>query len=247
MACQRGHRPVQEVLRINVWKSVSKNQENPIDIKAHLEILRKVMKSAADFTKIHLRPFIVLFVLSIAIVTWSQYYYVNPDGLQYIGIARLIKLGAWYDTVNGLRGPLISWLLAFLNTLLPELFAARLIVSLCSLLTVLVSWFIVREIIGDKKIRFVAILTIMFMPIIMDSIAKITPDTLLSVMTLLGFYFGMKFIQSPDNKTAGILGIVWAVAYYSKSFGFAFAIVFFILLGLFTFLAYNSKSVMGVS
>lgn len=205
------------------------------------------MKSIADFQKIHLSPFAVFFVLSIAVVAWSRYYYINPDGLQYIGIARLIKLGAWYDTVNAYRGPLISWLMAFLSTFSPELFAVRLIISLGSLLTVLVSWFIIKAIIKDKAIRRIAILTIMFMPLMMDATAKITPDTLLSVMVLLGFYFGIKFIQTPDYKTAGILGIIWAVAYYSKSFGFVFAIVFFILLGLITLLPYDRKTVLAVS
>jgi hypothetical protein len=200
-----------------------------------------------DITKTQLRPFVVLFIVSIAVVTWSCYYYVNPDGLQYIGIARLIKLGAWYDTVNAYRGPLISWLMAFFSIFSPELFAVRLIISLGSLLTVLVSWFIIKEIIKDKAIRRVGILTIMFMPIVMDATAKITPDTLLSVMVLLGFYFGIKFIQSPDYKTAGVLGIVWAVAYYTKSFGFAYAIVFFVLLGLITLLPFNRKTVISVS
>jgi hypothetical protein len=207
----------------------------------------KIMKSIADFQKIRLRPFAVLFALLIAVVTWSRYYYINPDGLEYIGIARLIKLGAWYDTINGIRSPLISWLMAFLSTFLPELFAARLIVSLASLLTLLVSWFVIKAIIKDKAIKCVAILTIMFMPIIMNATSKITPDTLLSTLTLLGFYFGIRFIQTPDYKTAGILGLIWAIAYYSKSFGFAFAIVFFILLGLFTLLPYNRKTVMAVS
>lgn len=205
------------------------------------------MKSIADFSKIRLRPFVILFVLSIATVTWSSYYYINKDGLQYIGIARLIKLGAWYDSVNAVRGPLISWLMAFLSAFLPELFAARLIVSLSSLLTILVAWFIIKTIIKDKAIRCVAVLTIMFMPLMIDATAKITPDTLLSVMALLGFYFGIKFIQTPDYKTAGILGIIWAIAYYSKSFGFVFAIVFFILLGLITLLPYDRKTVTVVS
>src|SRR4030042_6264174 len=111
------------------------------------------MKSIMDITKTQLRPFVVLFIVSIAVVTWSCYYYVNPDGLQYIGIARLIKLGAWYDTVNAYRGPLISWLMAFFSIFSPELFAVRLIISLGSLLTVLVSWFIIKEIIKDKAIR----------------------------------------------------------------------------------------------
>ncbi|NIT57672.1 MAG: hypothetical protein GWN00_16010 [Aliifodinibius sp.] len=205
------------------------------------------MKSIANISKIRLRPFVILFVLSIAVVTWSRYYYINKDGLQYIGIARLIKLGAWYDTVNAVRGPLISWLMAFLSTFLPELFAVRLIVSLASILTVLVSWFIIKSIIKDKAIRYVAILTIMFMPVIMNTSAKITPDTLLSVVALLGFYFGIKFIQIPDYKTAGILGMVWAIAYYTKSFGFVFAIVFFILLGLMTLLPYDRKTITVIS
>ena len=204
------------------------------------------MKFNAAFQKIRLGPFAALFILSIAVVTWSRFYYVNPDGLQYIGIARLLKLGAWYDTVNAYRGPLISWLLAFLSTFLPELFAARLIVSLSSLLTVLVSWFIIKVIIQDKVLRRVAIFTIMFMPLIMDTTALITPDSLLSVTALLGFYFGIRFIQRPDYRTAGILGIVWAVAYYAKSFGFVFAIVFFILLGLITLLPYDRKTIMVI-
>ncbi len=205
------------------------------------------MKFNAAFQKIRVGPFAALFILSIAVVTWSRFYYVNPDGLQYFGIARLIKLGAWYDTVNGLRGPLISWLIAFLSTFLPELFAARLIVSLSSLLTVLVSWFIIKAIIKDKVLRRVAILTIMFMPVIMDTTALITPDTLLSVMALVAFYFGIRFIRMPDYRTAGILGTVWAFAYYTKSFGFAFAIIFFILLGLLTLLPYDRKTVTVIS
>lgn len=205
------------------------------------------MKFNEAFQKIRVGPFAALFILSIAVVTWSRFYYVNPDGLEYIGIARLLKLGAWYDTVNGLRGPLISWLIAFLSTFLPELFAARLIVSLSSLLTVLVSWFIIKAIIKDKVLRRVAILTIMFMPVIMDTTALITPDTLLSVMALVAFYFGIRFIRKPDYRTAGILGVVWALAYYAKSFGFVFAIVFFILLWFIALLPYERKTATVVS
>lgn len=198
-------------------------------------------------SKIHIRYFVASFVVSIAILTWSRYYSINSDGLQYIGIARLIKLGAWYDAVNGHWGPLISWLIASFSTLLPELFATRLIIALSSLLIPLVSWFIVKTFIQDKGLRYIAIISIMFMPLIMNTTAVVTPDTLLTFISLLGFYFGIRFVRSPDYKTAAMLGLLWAFAYYAKPFGFPFAIVFMFLLWRISSMPYEHKTIIIVS
>jgi len=189
----------------------------------------------------------VLFLLWIAVVTWARYYGVNPDGFAYIGIARLIKLGAWHDAVNAYLGPLISWLLALLSLFVPELLASRLIVASASVVVALVSWFILKESLQNKTLRYIAAVTIMLAPAMIDTTALITPDLLLSIFVLLAFYYGMKFLERAEYKSAALAGLSWGLAYYAKSFGFVFAPIFFMLLWLLAVLPFERRRLMIVS
>jgi len=151
-----------------------------------------------ELASIWIYSLVVLFVLAIAVVVWSCFYSINPEGLQYIGIARLLKSGAWSEAVSGTWGPLLSWLTVVFGAALPELFAIRLIVALGSLLTPFAAWFIIKAVISSPFLRHAALVTVMFMPIIVNSTALITPDTLLSILVLLGFYCGIKFTAAPN-------------------------------------------------
>ncbi|MGD1041635.1 MAG: glycosyltransferase family 39 protein [Sedimentisphaerales bacterium] len=196
---------------------------------------------------INLRLLSVVFLLFVALVGWSNYYNVNPDGLSYIGIARLLKLHAWYDSISGERGPLISWLLAPLSVHLPELFAVRIITTASSVAAVLVSWCIVRYVLRDDILRRVAIVTIMFMPLLSDTTALITPDLMFSVFVMLAFFYGMKFLEKPGYKSAVLIGLSWALAYFAKSFGFVFAWLFFMLLWLLAVFPFEWRRLIAVS
>lgn len=196
---------------------------------------------------IHPAFFAGLFVVFVALVTWSRFYYINPDGLCYIGIARLVARGDFFDAFDAFRGPFISWLAAPLSLFLPELLAIRLPVVLGSLLTAFVTWFVVKMLIQDAYLRNVAFITILFMPAIMNGTALITPDTLLSAAVLLGFYLMLRLISRPRFSTAVLLGLTWAIAYYIKSFAFTFAICFFLLSWLLSALTDRSKSLLAFS
>lgn len=196
---------------------------------------------------INLRILSAVFLLFVVLVGWSDYYNIDPDGLSYIGIARLLKLGAWHDAVNAFWGPMISWLIALLSIPLPELLATRLITALSSVAVVLVSWLIVKSVLHDDGLRRIAIITIMFMPLLIKTNAKITPDLLLSIFVLLAFYYGMKFIERAEYKSAALAGLSWGLAYYAKSFGFVFAWLFFMLLWLLSVLPFDGKKLIAVS
>ena len=60
-----------------------------------------------------LRLFIILIIYTLLGIFLFRYYQyqINPDGIHYINIAKLIISGNFYGSISDYWGPLISWLM----------------------------------------------------------------------------------------------------------------------------------------
>lgn len=173
--------------------------------------------------------------LGIILLRYYQYQ-INPDAIQYIGIAKLYLSGDFVKAINPYWGPFLSWLL------IPFLFLGQNpgnILYSAKILSLIVGIF---TIIGVRQLSYrfemseVIRTVILFslVPIVLYfSFSFITPDLLL--VAILVFYLNIIFNQDYPNKLHNGLfcGILGAFAFFTKSFAFLFFLAHFLLFNIF--------------
>lgn len=166
---------------------------------------------------------------------------INADGVSYIAVARRYLAGDWHVAVNGYWGPLLSWLLVpFLGMRMDALLAGKLISILTGLVTipglnVLAGRFALSG--RQRVVVLVALLPALWLL----TFLKLTPDLLM--VCVLVWYFGVIFDPGYGlNIRAGILcGVLGALAYFIKAFGFPFFLSHFALMTVLLFCGGDDK------
>jgi len=186
------------------------------------------------------RLFIVLIIyLILGIFLFRYYQYqINYDGIQYITIAKSYMTGNFNVSINDYWSPLISWLLTpfllFAKTPLAALQLAKILSLIIGFFTIIGIRQLSYRFEMDEIIRTV-VLFIMVPVVLYFALSVITPDLLM--VCVLVYYLTIIFnLDYPNKLSNGVLcGILGALAYFTKSYGFTFFIVSFFILNLFQY------------
>jgi len=159
------------------------------------------------------------------------WYRMGPDGVSYVSIAEKYAAGNLTDAVNAYWGPLYSWLMApWLAAGIPRFAVVRFVLLGLGYVAVLGVVLLSRRFELDGRVRRAAVAACVPMALYFG-FNSVTPDLLLTCV--LAFYFWVILAPGfPERRGAGALcGVLGALAYFSKAFGFPFFVVSFLVLG----------------
>lgn len=184
---------------------------------------------------------IIYVVLAIILLPRYQYQ-VNPDGVSYIGIAQKYMRLDFANAVNGFWGPMLSWLLIpFLKLGTAPLLSAKFL-SLSVGLVVLWQSHVFFKILNIEGHSRKVLMVLMAVVALYFALSVITPDILIVCFILA--YFNIIFRQGySSSKLAGVWsGIFGALLYLTKSYGFPFFVVHFLVFNLIFFFTTKEKT-----
>lgn len=186
------------------------------------------------------RLFIILFIyIILGIILFRYYQYmIGFDGIHYITIAKSYLTGNLNVSINDYYSPFISWLLIpfllFEKTPVAGLHAFKILTLIIGFFTIIGVRQLSYRFEMDEVVRSV-VLIIMIPLILYFALSVITPDLLM--VCVLVYYLAIIFsLNYPDKLYNGTLcGILGALAYFTKSYGFTFFIASFLILNLFQY------------
>jgi hypothetical protein len=162
-------------------------------------------------------------LLSVGQLVWfgsKCIHQIDFDGMSYVGLARHIREGQYYDAINAFRSPLISWLIASISFLCSSYLRAGKVVSITSWLLCVVLLYVFSFRLWRSRI--VAALTIFLFVLgrglCVIAIAFVTPDFLFAAIVLVYFLLLQSCIQSQSFKNWFWLGGAHALAFLAKGF-----------------------------
>jgi len=183
---------------------------------------------------------IALAVYSVLILTTYHYERLTGDTTLYLSIAEKYVRGDIGNAINGYWGPLLSWLLVpFLYFGATHLFAINALNLIFGLLTIMGIWKLSLKFEVSDKIR--GVILIPLVPIL-QFISLIQPMDFL-LLCILVQYLNIVFNKDfPDSLShAAAAGVLGALAYFSKPYGFPFFISHFILINICHYFETSSK------
>jgi hypothetical protein len=205
------------------------------------------LNKARITSRFDLRLILVLITYTIlGIILFRYYQYqINNDGIAYIKTAKLYMSGNFYGAISDYWGPLISWLMIpflffFGKTPVTALHSTKILSLIIGFFTIIGLRQLSYRFEMDEVIRTVILFTMV--PVILYlSLKTITPDLLL--VCVLVYYLTVIFNPKYPNKLLnGILcGILGALAYLTKSYGFTFFIATFLILNFFQYFRDSDK------
>jgi hypothetical protein len=149
----------------------------------------------------------------------------NPDAVSYFGIANKYTHGDFRHAINGYWGPLLSWLLALLGLVIKNQIIAAKLIALISSVSIL---FILDKIAGDFKVsdKRRLLLYLPLVPVLLDwsLLQPISGDLLFAAGVCLIAWRGLSYLRTPTRARAVWFGVAGAVLYFTKPFGFFFAL-----------------------
>jgi len=149
---------------------------------------------------------------------------INADGISYISIARRYLGGDWHGAINAYWGPLFSWLLVpFLAFGIDALLAGKLLSIAIGLATIPGLYLLAARCHLSERLRLGALVSLL--PALwLFTFQWLTPDFLM--VCVLVWYFGVIFGPGylDGTRTAVVVGVLGALAYFSKAYGFYFFI-----------------------
>ncbi len=185
---------------------------------------------------------IALLVYSLITVFTYKYERLLGDTIIYLDIADKYVRGDFWNAVNGMWGPLFSWLLVpFLYFGSSHLFAVNALHVIIGCLTIAGVKILSYRFEMSDKIRNIILLTLV--PILLYG-SLISPHDFL-LLCILVYYLGIVFKDDyPDRVHNGILsGVLGAFAYFAKPYGFPFIISHFLLVNIVHYFKTGTKTV----
>jgi hypothetical protein len=181
-----------------------------------------------------------LTVYAVVCVSFFHYERLTGDATLYLSIAEKYIRGDFSNAINGYWGPLLSWLLIpFLSLGWSHLLAVNALNLIFGILSILGVWKLSSRFEMSDNIR-----TIILLPLVpvLIFISLIEPMDFL-LLCILIYYFVVVFDSSYSESithafTAGMLG---ALLYFSKPYGFPFFISHFTIFNIFHYVAVSSK------
>ena len=204
------------------------------------------LKRSIQTLKLDIRLIVVLIIyMVLGIILFRYYQYqINNDGIGYITTAKSYMSGNFYGSISDYWGPLLSWLLVpflfFGQTPVAALHSTKVLSLILGFFTIIGLRQLSYRFEMDEVVRTV-VLFIMVPVVLYFALSLITPDLLM--VCVLVYYLAIIFnLNYPDKLFNGVLcGIFGALAYLTKSYGFTFFIVSFLILNFFHYLRDSDK------
>jgi Dolichyl-phosphate-mannose-protein mannosyltransferase len=145
---------------------------------------------------------------------------IDFDGMAYTGIARHVRQGEFYSSINAFRSPLISWLIAALALVRTDYLYLGKIVSIGSFLFCLpLLYFFTLQLWHSKMVASLAVLLLALgrglMPI---AVGMVTPDFLFAALVLIYFIVLFRCLHAQGLKNWFYLGVIHGLAFLAKAF-----------------------------
>lgn len=165
---------------------------------------------------------------------------INPDGTAYLDIAKLYLSGHLKEAINGYWSPLLSWLLVPLLKLgISGLLAAKIATLACGVVALAGFWLLTRNLQPRwTGVLFLAAYAVAVMAWAVGTF--ITPDiiTLGLILIYLAVLVNPNYLGS--KRTAILAGVLGALMYYTKSYGWPFFAIHFA--GYHAWMAYRQRT-----
>lgn len=150
----------------------------------------------------------------------------NPDAVSYLRNAAYLLDGRFTDAISGYWSPLLTWCVTpFIYAGVDALHAARFVLFVFGLLMCVASYLTLERLAPNTN-HWVKIAALSLVAIsVSRTMAKITPDLLMSALLMLYFAVVMTpgFLENRRwQATAGMLG---GIAYLAKSYALPFVVV----------------------
>lgn len=185
--------------------------------------------------------FFVLVVFSFFVITKHHYVRLTADTMLYFSIAQKYLAGDFQNAINGYWGPLLAWLLVpFLYFGTSHVFAINALNLIIGILTIIGVWRLSHRFEITETIRCTILVSLI--PIVLKFSLVQPMDFLL--LCILVFYLNIIFNADYFNKiSSGIFsGVLGALAYFSKAYGFPFFIGHFLIMNILHYFGNTSKS-----
>jgi hypothetical protein len=162
-------------------------------------------------------------------------YVIAQDEIPYITIALKYQNGNFKEAVNGIWSPLISWMLVpFLVFKINPLFAFKILQIIIGGLTLFFASKLLNIFTNNVLSRIIC-LSALSIIIIYFVYFTATPDLLLALFSMVYIYILLKNNFSFGVSQAIIIGIIGALIYFSKAYGFPFFIMHFTIISFIIF------------
>jgi len=170
---------------------------------------------------------------------------VAQDLIQYLSISHKYLSGDFGTAINGVWGPLLSWLLIpMLWMKVPDIFCFKILQILIG--SVFLFWSINfvetklhldQDKIWNNLVLYPAIIIILFYYIFLTG----TSDLLLSTLILIYLYIIIGKQYTEGRKLGIICGAIGALSYFAKSFALPFFLIHFLLIHIFYYNKYSDR------
>jgi hypothetical protein len=154
-------------------------------------------------------------------VAWCYRHQINPDAIAYFSIAQKYAAGDGHNGINAYWGPLYSWILAPFCAagMLPHV-AAKVVGILTAFAGVFAIWFLCRSCLLPKIAQWLVCVSAA-PALIYFCVYRGTPDLLLSVLLIT---YVAAFMRPAWRTPRGgiVIGLLGALAYLAKAYGFVF-------------------------
>lgn len=158
-------------------------------------------------------------LFSIVQLLWfgfRSFHQIDIDGITYTALARELRLGLFYQSLNAFRSPLISWLIALVAGV-PVLYAGKLVTIATFVLASVVLYVFTRELWhSDIAAGIAVLLFVLARGVAFLAVAFVSPDLLLCFLVLLYFLLLLRRLRS-QSSTWFAVGAVHGIAFLAKA------------------------------
>ncbi len=173
--------------------------------------------------------YITLFVIASAVFLIQASKILNPDGIEYVGIARHYLAADFHAAINGIWSPLLSWIftIPLLIDVRPFLFFRVLVVGLAILVIVTFDYLLRRELKVDTKSKVMyhgSLLFVTAFSFYASILSPVTPDLFSVFCILLFLIFALQYARKQSIAPAILMGVIGGIGYYGKNYFFYFAL-----------------------
>lgn len=159
-------------------------------------------------------------ILQILWFASNSFSFIDYDALSYIGIARYLRTGEIYASINAFRSPLLSWLIAAVPFPGANLLWAGKVINIgCYGISVALVYRLTDRLWQSGLSASIAALWFsVARGLAATAVVLVSPDFLLTVLVLLYFLLLLRCLRSDHASDWILLGGVHGLAYLAKAF-----------------------------
>jgi hypothetical protein len=177
-------------------------------------------KSDRNASRAILAATLLLCVFQFVWIVPKCFHQIDIDGMTYTGLARLVREGQFYRSINAFRSPLVSWLIAATSIGRTDYLRTGKLLSAGSFLLCLILLY--EFALQLWRSRLVAALAVLLLVLgrglAVIAIAYVTPDFLVTALVLAYFMLLLRCFRAGSARNWFLLGGIHALAFLAKAF-----------------------------